>query len=46
MAELINTCRLTGVHMDAGTRKSDPFPAPILEAGRGFVRDYNFGYRD
>ena len=44
--EICATCRLTGVHMDAKTRKSNPFPAAILEAGRGFGRAYDFGYRD
>lgn len=44
--EISATCRLTGVHMDAKTRKSDAFAAAILEAGRGFVRAYDFGYRD
>ena len=28
------------------TRKSDPFPPAIQEAGRGFMRTYDFGYRD
>ncbi len=44
--EVSATCRLTGVHMDAKARKSDPFPVAILETGRGFVRPYDFEYRD
>jgi acyl-CoA thioester hydrolase len=38
--ELAATCVLTGVHIDARTRKSCPFPAEILERGRSLVRAY------
>jgi acyl-CoA thioester hydrolase len=38
--ELAATCILTGVHIDAQTRKSCPFPAEILERGRSLVRAY------
>jgi acyl-CoA thioester hydrolase len=38
--ELAATCVLTGVHIDAQTRKSCPFPAEILERGRSLVRAY------
>ena len=38
--ELAATCVLTGVHIDARTRKSCPFPAEILERGRNLVRAY------
>jgi acyl-CoA thioester hydrolase len=32
---------LTGVHIDAQTRKSCPFPAQIVERGRSLVRPYD-----
>ena len=38
--ELAATCVLTGVHIDARTRKSCPFPPEILERGRNLVRAY------
>ena len=38
--ELSATCVLTGVHIDADTRKSCPFPAEILERARSMVRPY------
>jgi acyl-CoA thioester hydrolase len=38
--ELSAVCVLTGVHIDAQTRKSCPFPPEILERGRGLVRAY------
>jgi acyl-CoA thioester hydrolase len=38
--ELAAICVLTGVHIDAQTRKSCPFPADILERGRKLVRSY------
>ena len=38
--EISAICVLTGVHMDAETRKSCPFPADILERGRKLVRPY------
>ena len=38
--ELAATCVLTGVHIDAQTRKSCAFPADILERGRSLVRAY------
>ena len=39
--ELSAVCVLTGVHIDAQTRKSCPFPADIVERGRGLVRAYD-----
>jgi acyl-CoA thioester hydrolase len=39
--ELAAICVLTGVHIDAQTRKSCPFPAEILERGRSLVRAYD-----
>jgi acyl-CoA thioester hydrolase len=38
--ELSAVCVLTGVHIDAETRKSCPFPADILARGRSLVRAY------
>jgi acyl-CoA thioester hydrolase len=38
--ELAAICVLTGVHIDAQTRKSCSFPAEILERGRSLVRAY------
>src|SRR5688572_30028009 len=38
--ELAATCVLTGVHIDAVTRKSCAFPPEILARGRGLVRAY------
>lgn len=37
---LAAVCHLTGVHMDATTRKSCPFPQDILDRGQGLVRSY------
>ena len=39
--ELAAVCVLTGVHTDAQTRKSCPFPADIVERGRKLVRAYD-----
>jgi acyl-CoA thioester hydrolase len=44
--EISATCRLIGVHMDATARKATPFPPQIIERGRGFLREYDFAYRD
>src|SRR5262245_66498434 len=38
--ELAAVCVLTGVHTDAQTRKSCPFPGEILARGRSLVRPY------
>jgi acyl-CoA thioester hydrolase len=38
--EISAVCVLTGVHMDARTRKSVPFPPDILERARTLVRTY------
>jgi acyl-CoA thioester hydrolase len=38
--EISAICVLTGVSMDARTRKSVPFPPDILERGRKLVRAY------
>ena len=38
--EIAALCELTGVHIDADTRKSCAFPAEILERGRRLVRAY------
>ena len=40
-SELAAVCVLTGVHTDAQTRKSCPFPADIVERGRKLVRAYD-----
>jgi len=39
--EIAAVCVLTGVHIDAETRKSCPFPAEILERGRKLVGAYD-----
>jgi acyl-CoA thioester hydrolase len=39
--EISAICVLTGVHIDAQTRKSCPFPAEIVERGRKLVRRYD-----
>ena len=39
--EVSAICVLTGVHIDAQTRKSCPFPAQIVERGRSLVRPYD-----
>jgi acyl-CoA thioester hydrolase len=39
--EVSAICMLTGVHIDAQTRKSCPFPAQIVERGRSLVRPYD-----
>ena len=39
--EVAAICVLTGVHMDAETRKSCPFPPHIVERGRELVRAYD-----
>jgi acyl-CoA thioester hydrolase len=38
--EISAVCVLTGVHMDARSRKSVPFPPDILERARKLVRAY------
>ena len=38
--EIAAICVLTGVHIDAQTRKSCPFPAAIVERGRSLVGVY------
>jgi len=38
--ELAALCMLTGVHIDATTRKSCPFPENVLARGRSLVRAY------
>jgi acyl-CoA thioester hydrolase len=38
--EIAAICVLTGVHIDARTRKSCPFPAEIVERGRSLVGAY------
>ena len=43
--EIAATCRLVGVHMGLTTRKSEPFPPRILDAGKSLVRSYDFGER-
>ena len=43
--EIAATCRLVGVHMGHTTRKSEPFPPRILDAGKSLVRSYDFGER-
>ena len=39
--ELAAVCVLTGVHIDAQTRKSCPFPNDIVQRGRSLVRAYD-----
>ena len=39
--ELSAICVLTGVHIDATTRKSCPFPEDILARGRGLVQPWS-----
>jgi acyl-CoA thioester hydrolase len=39
--EIAAICVLTGVHIDAETRKSCPFPAEILQRGRRLVGAYD-----
>jgi acyl-CoA thioester hydrolase len=39
--EISAICVLTGVHIDAQTRKSCPFPAQVGERGRKLVRHYD-----
>jgi acyl-CoA thioester hydrolase len=41
--EVAAICVLTGVYIDAQTRKSCPFPAEIVEHGRKLVRPYEPG---
>jgi len=38
--EISAVCTLTGVHIDARTRKSCPFPDEILRRARSLVRAY------
>jgi acyl-CoA thioesterase FadM len=38
--EISAVCMLTGVHIDARTRKSCPFPDEILRRARSLVRAY------
>lgn len=35
--ELVATCELTAVHIDATTRKADPFPDEIVRTARSIV---------
>ena len=39
--EISAVCVLTGVHTDAHTRKSCPFPPEIVKRARGLVRAYD-----
>jgi acyl-CoA thioester hydrolase len=39
--EIAAICVLTGVHMDAETRKSCPFPEEVLQRGRSLVGAYD-----
>ena len=39
------TSRVTGVHLDAATRKAAPFPPAIQDKAREFIRAYDFGDR-
>jgi acyl-CoA thioester hydrolase len=39
--EISAICVLTGVHTDAQTRKSCPFPPEVVERARGLVRAYD-----
>ena len=39
--EISAICVLTGVHIDAQTRRSCPFPAQVVERGRKLVRHYD-----
>lgn len=43
--EVAATARLTGVHIDAASRKSCPLPEPPAARLREFVRPYDFGDR-
>ena len=43
--EIAATRRLTGVHLDATTRKSEPYPSAVLTSARSLVREYDFGDR-
>ena len=46
MADLIQTCRLLGSHIDAAARQSVPFAEPIIERARAYQREDDFAYRD
>ena len=39
------TSRVTGVHLDAATRKAAPFSPAIQDKAREFIRAYDFGDR-
>ena len=43
--ETAAVCMLTGVHIDAQTRKSCALPAEIIHRGRSMVTDYKFPER-
>ena len=43
--EVAAICVLTGVSIDAQTRKSTPFPAEIVERARALVGTYELGKR-
>ncbi len=43
--EMAAVCALTGVHIDAKTRKSCPLPGEILQRGRELVTAYEFPER-
>ncbi len=41
--EICATSRLVGVHLDAETRRSCPFPEAVLGRAREMMREYDFG---
>jgi len=43
--EVAATCRLTGVHIDTLSRKSQALPADVAARGASFLRPYDFGDR-
>jgi len=43
--EVAALCVLTGVSIDAQTRKSCPFPAEIVERAKPLIGTYEFGKR-
>ncbi len=43
--EIAAVCELTGVHIDASSRKSCPFPQETVLRGREIARPYDFGTR-
>ncbi len=44
--EVVATCRLVGIHIDAVARKSIPFAPSITLRAREYLREYDFAYRD